>query len=445
MPPDPLQQLLAALAAREDVEVPTTTLGRLRRTAAAGARAGLGALAGRLRGEALALGGLSPQAVAGLVESLGELKGVAMKVGQILSHVDGSLDPQARALLAVLQRHAQPTPFSAIERTLREDLGPRAEAVLATLERVPAATASIGQVHRARREDGTPVAVKVRHPGIDAAIRADFKVAAVGTLLARTLAPGIDVQQFLVEAQARFLEECDYALEASRQQRFARLFAGHPHLHIPAVHPDWCGPRVLTTTWVDGLRLEAFLASAPPAAARERASRALYEFYLGALYRHGLFNADPHPGNLLLGPGGDVTVLDHGCVREFEPEVVAALVALARAVRRDEPRPIQDALTALGAADATRDFDVTRGLLRGFYAPLLVPGRHAIPADRAVALGETASLKKRILRLRLPARLMFLFRIRFGLYAVLAQLGAELDWAALEDELAQPAPARALD
>lgn len=81
-------------------------------------------------------------------------------------------------------------------------------------------------------------------------------------------------------------------------------------------------------------------------------------------------------------------------------------------------------------------FDVTRGLLRGFFAPLLAPGRHAVQADRAVAMGETAKLKRRLMRMRLPGKLLFLFRIRFGLYAVLARIGAELDWAALEDELA---------
>ena len=81
------------------------------------------------------------------------------------------------------------------------------------------------------------------------------------------------------------------------------------------------------------------------------------------------------------------------------------------------------------------DFDVTRGLLRGFYAPLLKSGRHVVASDRAVAIGETVKLKKTLLRLHLPGKLMFLFRIRFGLYAVLARIGAELDWAALEDEL----------
>ena len=81
------------------------------------------------------------------------------------------------------------------------------------------------------------------------------------------------------------------------------------------------------------------------------------------------------------------------------------------------------------------DFDVTRGLLRGFFAPLLTPGSRAIPADRAVAIGELVKLKRKLLKMRLPGKLMFLFRIRFGLYAVLSRIGAELDWSALEDEV----------
>jgi len=85
-----------------------------------------------------------------------------------------------------------------------------------------------------------------------------------------------------------------------------------------------------------------------------------------------------------------------------------------------------------------REFDVTRLLLRGFYEPLLKPGRQVVATDRAVALGETVKLKKTLLRMHLPGKLMFLFRIRFGLYAVLARIGAEPDWAALEDELTHP-------
>jgi predicted unusual protein kinase regulating ubiquinone biosynthesis (AarF/ABC1/UbiB family) len=172
---DPLQLLLEHLRAEAGAPIPTSSLGRLRRSAVAGARVGLAALAGTLRGRDLNLAALSPQALARLVEAFGELKGAAMKVGQILSYVDGSLAPEARRVLAVLQLHSQPTSFAQIERTIREDLGARAQALLARLEREPVAAASIGQVHRAAREGGTTVAVKVRHPGIEAAIRPTSK------------------------------------------------------------------------------------------------------------------------------------------------------------------------------------------------------------------------------------------------------------------------------
>lgn len=435
MPKDPLQLLLEHLRAEEGRRIPTSALGRLGRTAFTGARVGLGGLVGKLRGQDFNLGSLSPEALGRLVESLGELKGIAMKMGQILSYVDGSLDPEARQFLAVLQRYSQPTPFAQIEQTLREDLGSRGEALLARLEREPVAVASIGQVHRAVVDDGTAVAVKVRHPGIDTAIRADFKTAAIVKVMARAFAPGIDVAAMLEEAQGRFLEECDYALEAQRQARFVELFAGHPSIAIPAVHLEWSGRRVLTTSWREGSPLDGFVQSQPASDARERAARSLYEFYVGTLYRHGLFNADPHPGNLLFSPEGRVTILDHGCVREFDRDTVAALVRLSLAVRGDDERQIQAALGAIGMPRPAADFDVTRGLLRSFFAPLLTPGRHAIPADRAVALGEVVKLKRKLLKMRLPGKLMFLFRIRFGLYAVLSRIGAELDWSALEDEV----------
>jgi hypothetical protein len=124
-------------------------------------------------------------------------------------------------------------------------------------------------------------------------------------------------------------------------------------------------------------------------------------------------------------------------VREFDRDTVGALVDLSRAVRADDERQIQAALGAIGMPRPAADFDVTRGLLRGFFAPLLTSGQRAIPADRAVAMGETVKLKRKLMKMRLPGKLMFLFRIRFGLYAVLSRIGAELDWSALEDDVAR--------
>ena len=363
---------------------------------------------------------------------MGELKGIAMKMGQILSYMDTTLPAEARELLSILQAHSQPTPFPTIESILREDFGPRANVLLAELVRAPVATASIGQVHRARLPDVGDVAVKIRHPGIEAAIRADFRSATIGKAMARLLAPDSSIDGFVAEAEARFLEECDYTAERTRQSRFAALYAGHPTLVIPAVHDAWCSDRVLTTSWHSGIGLDAFTRRATQEQ-RDAAGRVLYEFYLGSLYRYGLFNADPHPGNLSFLDDGRLVIFDHGCVREFDTATVASIAELSRALRADDDVAVRSSLESLGVERPDGPgFDVTRQMLRAFFAPVLRAGVR--PMDAAVSLQakELFRTKRAMMQLQLPGKLLFLLRIRFGLYAVLARIGASLDWQALE-------------
>jgi predicted unusual protein kinase regulating ubiquinone biosynthesis (AarF/ABC1/UbiB family) len=441
-PEDPVARLLSRLLDKETSRVPTSTLGRFGRTAVAAARAGTGALIGRIRNrDSSGLGAADVKTIEALVMSLGDLKGVAMKVGQILSYVDDSLPPEGRRLLSVLQSRSQPISFAQVASTLRDDLGARGEVLLAELAPEPVSTASIGQVHRARLPDGTQVAVKVRHPGMDAAIRADFRGAEMGKALARLVGPGLDFEQVVAEAKAAFLEECDYLTERANQERFAVLFSDHPQIRIPPVHGEWCSARILTSTWCEGRPFETFVEVATQEE-RDAAGRALYEFYVGTLYRHGLFNADPHPGNLLFPRRGGTVILDHGCVRRFDAPTVASLVQLARAVRDDDAGRIREAMQRLGARDPLPGpaFDQTRRLLRGFFSPTLVPGRRRLQAGVGIETGSIVRDKRALMRLHLPGRLLFLFRIRFGLYAVIARLGAELDWQGLEDEFSSLAP-----
>jgi predicted unusual protein kinase regulating ubiquinone biosynthesis (AarF/ABC1/UbiB family) len=439
---DPVARLLSRLLEAETSTVPTSTVGRLGRTAWAAARAGTGALIGRIRsGSAGGPDAADLETLERLVLSLGNLKGVAMKVGQILSYVDDSLPPEGRRLLATLQSRSQPIAFAEVARTIREDLGGRGDVLVAGLDPHPVSTASIGQVHRARLPDGTEVAVKVRHPEMDAAIRADFRGAAVGTALVRLLAPGLDIDEVLSEAKAGFLEECDYLTERANQERFGSLFAHHPQIRIPAVHGAWCSARVLSSTWCEGHSFDAFIERATQQE-RDVAGQALYQFYLGALYRHGLFNADPHPGNLLFPERGGVVILDHGCVRRFDAATVTSVVQLGRAVRDDDATRMRETLHRLGARGPLhgQEFEETRRLLRGFFSSTLVAGRHRLQPGVAMETKSVLHDKRSIIRLRLPGRLLFLFRIRFGLHAVLARLGAEVDWQALEDELALGLP-----
>ncbi|MFO0615314.1 MAG: AarF/ABC1/UbiB kinase family protein [Polyangiaceae bacterium] len=418
--------------------VPTGRLSRMMRTA----RGAFG-----LTRQVFHRDDFDPEAVRAVVGQLGELKGVAMKAGQILSYIDPSLPPELRAALAVLQNAAPKSPWAEVERTLRTELGDRADTLLAHLEREPRAVASIAQVHRAELPGVGPVAVKVRHVGIEAALRADFSMASSGSSIARALVPGagVTVAESVGEARAAMLEECDLALEARRQQRFSDLFRGHPTLVIPDVQPTWSTSAVMTTRWCAGLGLDQLLSTDPPRALRDRYGVALFELYVGTLYRHGLFHADPHPGNYAFLGDERVAVYDFGCVRTFDAPTLTSFRALARATREDDRDAIVRSLVELGARppkDAAGR-ERRRDLARGFFGPLTTPGARPMAADASLAAGTLLRDKRAMMELALPGKLLFLLRLRFGLYAVLARLGAVADWSELEASYAIGAPCAA--
>ncbi len=428
---------VAAVLARfrdDDVAVPTGRLARLWRTGRSAAGVASAVLGGKLRGRGDGLAAADRDAIAALTTRLGELKGISMKIGQMLGYIDPSLPAELRELLSLLQTQAPASPWEVVEATVREDFGARADELLAGLDRAPVAVASIGQVHHGVLADGREVAVKIRHPGIERALRADFGNAAIGAVFARVFPGGSSVRGMIEEARAAMLEECDFAREAVNQREVASWYAAHPVLVIPMPLPDWCTPGVLTTPWLPGRSLDQFLASPPSQAERDRVGVALFELFVATLYRHGAFHADPHPGNFAVRDDGRVVIYDFGCVRRFEPRVVAVLAELVRAVRADDAAAIDEALHRLGAVPPTRPRarEHLRTLLRGFFAPLLVPGEHAIDPGAALAAGDVMRDKRALLGLSLPGSLLFLLRLRFGLYAVLARLGARADWAALE-------------
>lgn len=412
--------------------VPTSTLGRLWRTGRGAAGMGAALLRGR-DGETV-----DAEAVAAVVRQLGGLKGVAMKFGQMLGYVDPTLPEELRSLLSLLQTAAPATGWAQVEAVLRAELGAQAEGLIGGLERAPVAVASIGQVHRGRLPDGSPVAVKVRHPGIEAALTADFRAAGVGKAMGALMGMR-GVSGVIEEARATFLEECDYGREAEHQRRFGRIFADDPVIVVPEVMEEWSRAQVLVTRWTPGRSLEAFLAGRPSQAERDAAGAALFRFWLRTLYREGLFHADPHPGNFAFLPKGQVAIYDFGCVRSFAPGLRQGFAHLAAATREDDAEAMAAALVELGgrAPTGAKQKEHVRRLLRAFFGPLLTPGRRRIAADEGLAVRGIVHDKRALLGLDLSPRLLFLFRLRFGLYAVLSRLEAALDWAETEAEWAR--------
>ncbi len=284
-----------------------------------------------------------------LVDRLGQMRGAAMKVGQMLSMVefDGLPDDQRDALqakLASLRDDVPPVPFGKLERLMRQEYGEPVGAVFSEFEERAFAAASIGQVHRAVTRDGAQVAVKVQYPGVAEAVETDMRNATLLLPLVKRVAPGLDVNALFAELRDRIGEELDYELEAQNQRRVERLLRGHPFISVPRVHTDISTRRVLVSEYIEGERFDAVRAL--DEAERDRYGEIVFRFFFGLLYRDRIALGDPHPGNYLLRPDGRVAFLDYGLLRDVGPERVEAERGIALAVRDKDAAALKVALSA---------------------------------------------------------------------------------------------------
>ena len=409
--------------------VQTSRLGRVWSTG----RAAMGLAKTVLRRD----GGFDEAALEQLTKRLGTLKGVGMKLGQIFSYVDPRLPAEARRMLSVLQTRAPASPQEAVRRTVERAFGDRATELLASMDPQPFSVASIGQVHRANLPGVGDVVVKVLHEGIVEALQADFASARAGVGFADTLLLGAaaDARAAVEEVRATMLAECDFEREADHQRAFRAWLSRDTTTCVPEVIDAWSTKTVLTSRFEPGATFDDFLASRPSQAERNLAGAALFHASVGGLYSLGRLHADPHPGNFAFREGR-VVLYDFGCVRTFEPRHVQALAKLVSALRANEHREVMAAATAFGFDTSTPERQaLLLRFTRGFFFPVLQRGAARIPTDRPAELKDLLADKRALAKLGLPPHAMFLLRLRFGLYAVLSQLEAEVDWGALEERL----------
>lgn len=419
-----------------------------------------GARRAERRGDAAAADAGHEQVAEAVFQTLGTMKGAAMKLGQMLAFVDLDADADTtdiyRSRLNGLLAQAPPTDTAAIEASVTEQYGAPPDEVFARWDRQPLAVASIGQVHRAMLPDGTEVAVKVQHPGIAEAVQADLGNLSVLRPLFNLTHPNLDTKPLIEEVRERLRDELDYQKEAAYQQAFCDRFTGHPAIHVPPVFHEWCRPRVLVTEYVSGRTFDDVLATADKAT-RNHYGEAIFRFTFSSLYRFRIFNADPHPGNFIFpddpggGPtGGKVTFLDFGSARTFSSETRARLRDLHLAVAADSEGAaggadaMEQAMAAAGLLPRDRrglDFDVVRQWFAIAYEPLAgdrewtyTPeySRRLIAASTDPAQGMESTLRK----LSLPPEYILLNRIQFGVNSLLARLQPTANWQQIMEEIA---------
>lgn len=362
---------------------------------------------------------------------LGELKGGALKAGQLLSTVEALFppDPESswRQALTGMQESNVSLPFAEIQPVLVAELGRGWRGSFHCFDEVPVAAASIGQVYRAVWQDGRDVAVKVQYPGVGAALAADVRTLSAVTRLVGLVARGLALPPLVAELRTRLTEELDYLHEAETQRRFAAAYRDDAEIAVPdVVHVT---PRVLVTAWLGGTPLSQVAATAGPQD-RNRAAELYQRFLLSAPARVGLLHTDPHPGNFRMLPDGRLGVLDFGSTLAMPDGLPSTFGRLIGVLRNGDDDQVLRGLRQEGFLRAGAELDA--GKLRDYMSPFTVPAGHeTFSFSRSWLRSEFARVNDPrnpdfavALQLSMPAEHLFTHRVWLGCVGVLCQLEA---------------------
>jgi predicted unusual protein kinase regulating ubiquinone biosynthesis (AarF/ABC1/UbiB family) len=364
---------------------------------------------------------------------LGELKGGAMKFGQALSVFEAALPEEMagpyRATLTRLQDAAPPMPASTVHEVLAEQLGGDWRDRFSHFDDDPAASASIGQVHKAVYRDGREVAVKIQYPGAGKALMGDLNQVARMAKMFGGMVPGMDIKPLVEELRARVAEELDYMKESQSQRAFAVAFEGDPEFVVP--HILAAAPLVLVSEWVEGIGLSHIIADGTQEE-RDRYATLYQRFVLSAPARAGLLHADPHPGNYRVTEDGRLAVLDFGAVAHLPDGLPLAMGHLLRIAMENNAEGVLEGLREEGFVKPNITLDAQA--LLDYLSPLVEPGRYqTFHYSRQWLRGEFMRLRDPRseeftigLKLNLPPNYLLIHRVWLGCIGVLCQLNANV-------------------
>lgn len=359
-------------------------------------------------------------------DTLGGLKGAAMKLGQIAAQYQDFLPEQLTEQLARLQRDADPWELERLQPVIDSEWDDDQRAQIAYIEPDALAAASIGQVHAAQLTDGREVVVKIRYPGVADAVDADIANLARLLKLSRFLpVRGRDIDLVMAELRERFIEETDYRQELANLQNLRGLKL--PGYILPEPVPELCTDALLVTTHVEAAPIE----QAPAAV-----GQVMIEAICRQVFTHGALHADPHPGNFGVTDDGDIALYDFGCVKYLELDTRQALRDIVAAGLQQRWRDIHDGLERLGVVPpgSWEDNATTYARIYSSYTtvclgPLQDEPQYVFNDDgliESIHREIRASLRHWKLFNAAP-QLVFLMRTLSGLYWILRSIHAEAD------------------
>jgi len=296
-----------------------------------------------------------------------ELRGLFIKVGQLLSIMANFLPAQFRSGLEALQDQVPPSPYREIAARIEEELGKPLEAVFARFVEAPIASASLGQVHEAWLEDGSHVAVKVQHRDIDEIVRLDLKTIRRILAIVTFFVPVQGMDAYYHQIKSMISEELDFLREARNIRRIAGHFVEHPAVRFPVPVDELCTRRVMVTSFVGGAKVGDLAALDAMGVDRKALARRIVQVFCQQIFVDGVYHADPHPGNMLVGAEGELILLDFGAVGELSTQMREGIPEFLEAVIRRDTEAIIKALRKMGFLARGAEVDVSEKVIEFFH------------------------------------------------------------------------------
>lgn len=342
--------------------------------------------------------------------ALEELGPTFIKLGQILSTRPDQVGNDLAAELSKLQCEVPADSAEQVRHTIENELGLPVAELFASFELTPVASASIGQVHRATLASGEEVAVKVQHAKIESRVRVDLEILKGLAILAERL-PELRVyrpQAMTAEFQRMLRRELDFSREQRHLKQFARNFAGDERVRVPRCYPDLSTARVITLEWLDGVKLSDTAPGQNGNLDLSVVARNGAELYLEMIFRHGLYHADPHPGNLLLMPKNAIGLLDFGMVGRLDVTLQENIEDMLMAIVAKDAQQLTSLVMRVGAIPLGLDEPLLSADLTDFVDHY---GNQPMDDfDLAGALTEFVEITRRY-NIVLPASLAMLLKV----------------------------------
>jgi predicted unusual protein kinase regulating ubiquinone biosynthesis (AarF/ABC1/UbiB family) len=300
-------------------------------------------------------------------ETILKLQGLFIKVGQALSIMANFLPDAFRAELEGLQDQVPPRPFEEIAGRIEEELGDAPSALFARFEKVPIASASLGQVHEATTKDGRHVAVKVQHQDIDEIVRLDLKTIRRILAIVQWFVPVQGLDGYYHQIKEMLSRELDFTLEADNIEKISKNFAADSRVLFPTPIRELSTKRVITTSFVEGKKLGDIPGIEKMGIDKKELASRLVRAYCQMIFVDGVYHADPHPGNILVDAEGNLVLLDFGAVAELSQPMREGIPEFLEGVlRRDTERLIR-ALRKMGFLSRTTDEAVSEKIIEYFH------------------------------------------------------------------------------